>query len=149
MGLLVNKLGEDYAVALKEALALKRSDQIERAVDDELGYLLYSVSQWSIASAVQSGKLWRTFSQDPDFQGDVLCAIVSYSNKVDLDRAPKEILTYLHRVGLSAIRDLIMKVNAQKRQHEDVPLEGAVMTTDFYGRRLGAAYEIEKDTRRC
>lgn len=146
--MLENRIGVEYADALKEALMMKRDNTITRDIDDQLGHLLYSISQWSIASAVKSGKLWRTFSQDEDFQSDVLCAIVAYSNKVDLDRRPKEILTYLYKVGRSAIRDLILSANALKRQHEDVALEGAVMTCDFWGRPCGVAYEIEQDNTR-
>ena len=146
--MLENKLGNDYADALKEALLMKRSGSIDAAVDEMLGHLLYSISQWSIAEAVRAGKLWRTFSQDVDFQSEVLLAVVNYSNKVDLSRRPKEVLVYLKKCGRSAIRDQIMKANALKRQHEDVDLEGAVIETDFYGNQMGAAYEIENDKTR-
>lgn len=145
--MLENRIGEDYAEALKEALVLRRAGNIDAAVDDMLGHLLYSISQWSIAEAVRAGKLWRTFSQDVDFQSEVLLAVVNYSNKVDLTRRPKEVLVYLKKCGRSAIRDQIMKANALKRQHEDVDLEGAVIETDFYGNQIGAAYEIEQDRR--
>lgn len=146
--MLENKLGEDYAEALKEALVLRRAGNIDAAIDDMLGHILYSISQWSIAEAVRAGKLWRTFSQDVDFQSEVLLAVVNYSNKVDLTRRPKEVLVYLKKCGRSAIRDQIMKANALKRQHEDVDLEGAVIETDFYGNQMGAAYEIENDKTR-
>jgi len=146
--MLENRLGDDYADALKEALIMKRADNIDAAVDDMLGHLLYSISQWSIAEAVRAGKLWRTFSQDVDFQSEVLLAVVNYSNKVDLSRRPKEVLVYLKKCGRSAIRDQIMKANALKRQHEDVDLEGAVIETDFYGNQIGSAYEIENDKTR-
>lgn len=145
--MLENRLGDDYADALKEALIMKRADHIDAAVDEMLGHLLYSISQWSIAEAVRAGQLWRTFSQDVDFQSEVLLAVVNYSNKVDLSRRPKEVLVYLKKCGRSAIRDQIMKANALKRQHEDVDLEGAVIETDFYGNKIGAAYEIEQDRR--
>lgn len=146
--MLENKLGCDYADALKEALVMRRAGTIDRAVDDMLGNLLYSISQWSIAEAVRAGKLWRTFSQDPDFESEVLVAIVNYANKVDLDRRPKEILVFLKKCGRSAIRDLIMKANALKRQHEEVPLDGAIVHTNFYGARNGVGYAIETDENR-
>lgn len=146
--MLENRLGDDYADALKEALVLKRADNIDAAVDEMLGHLLYSISQWAIAEAVRAGKLWRTFSQDVDFQSEVLLAVVNYSNKVDLSRRPKEVLVYLKKCGRSAIRDQIMKANALKRQHSDVDLEGAVIQTDFYGNMNGVAYEIESDDAR-
>lgn len=146
--MLENRIGEDYAEALKEALVLRRAGNIDAAVDDMLGHLLYSISQWSIAEAVRAGKLWRTFSQDVDFQSEVLLAVVNYSNKVDLTRRPKEVLVYLKKCGRSAIRDQIMKANALKRQHSDVDLAGAVVETDFYGNPNGVAYEIESDDAR-
>ena len=146
--MLENKLGEDYADALKEALVLRRAGDIDPAIDTLLGHILYSISQWSIAEAVRNGQLWRTFSQDVDFQSEVLLAVVNYSNKVDLRRRPKEVLIYLKKCGRSAIRDQIMKANALKRQHEDVDLDGAVIQTDFYGQRNGVAYEIESDDTR-
>ena len=146
--MLENKLGEDYAEALKEALVLRRAGNIDAAIDDMLGHILYSISQWSIAEAVRAGKLWRTFSQDVDFQSEILLAVVNYSNKVDLSRRPKEVLIYLKKCGRSAIRDQIMKANALKRQHEDVDLDGAMIQTDFYGQRNGVAYEIEQDNSR-
>lgn len=143
--MLENKLGEDYAEALKEALVLRRAGSIDRAVDDMLGHILYSISQWAIAEAVRAGKLWRTFSQDVDFQSEVLLAVVNYANKVDLERRPREILVYLKKCGRSAIRDQIMKANALKRQHESTELDGAVIRTDFYGNMTGVGYEIEQD----
>ena len=146
--MLENKLGEEYADALKEALVMKRAGNIDPAIDESLGHILYSISQWAIAEAVQAGKLWRTFSQDVDFQSDILLAVVSYSNKVDLDRRPREILVYLKKCGRSAIRDQIMKANALKRQHSDVELDGAVIMTDFYGNMTGTGYEIEQDANR-
>lgn len=146
--MLENKLGEDYADALKEALVLRRAGDIDPAIDTLLGHILYSISQWSIAEAVRSGQLWRTFSQDVDFQSEVLLAVVNYSNKVDLSRRPKEVLIYLKKCGRSAIRDQIMKANALKRQHESVDLDGAVIQADFYGQRNGVAYEIESDDTR-
>lgn len=146
--MLENRLGDDYADALKEALVMKRADNIDAAVDEMLGHLLYSISQWAIAEAVRAGKLWRTFSQDIDFQSEILLAVVNYSNKVDLSRRPKEVLVYLKKCGRSAIRDQIMKANALKRQHSDVDLDGAVIQTDFYGNPNGVAYEIESDDTR-
>jgi hypothetical protein len=146
--MLENKLGEDYADALKEALVLRRAGDIDPAIDTLLGHILYSISQWSIAEAVRNGQLWRTFSQDVDFQSEVLLAVVNYSNKVDLSRRPKEVLIYLKKCGRSAIRDQIMKANALKRQHESIELDGAVIQTDFYGHRNGVAYEIESDDTR-
>ena len=146
MSMLNNKFGETYAEALKEALILKRNDAIPPAIDNELGHLLYSVTQWAIAEAVKAGKLWRTFSQDPDFQSDVLLSVVNHSNNVDLSRNAKEILIYLKRVGRSAIRDKIIYSNRHKRQGELLGLEGVIMEANFYGEAIGHAREIETNT---
>lgn len=144
--MLNNKCGDDYAEALKEALKMKRDGNIPPIIDNELGHLLYSVSQWGIAEEVSRGRLWRTLSQDVDFQSDILCSLVVSSGKVDLDRNPKEILVYLKQSVKNAIGMKIRYLNRHKRKHEDVTLEGVVETSDFYGNRTGVAYNIEMET---
>jgi hypothetical protein len=141
--MLNNKFGDDYAEALKEALKMKRSGVIPAPIDDELGHLLYSVSQWGIAEEVKRGRLWRTLSQDVDFQSDILCAVVVSSGKVNLDRNPKEILVYLKQSVKNAIGMKIRYMNRHKRKHEDVTLDGVVETSDFYGNRSGVAYNLD------
>lgn len=147
MNMLSNKIGEEYAEALKDALKMKRDGTIPPAIDTELGHLLYSVTQWALSEAVTAGQLWRTFSQDDDFQSDVLCAVVNYSNKVDLERNPKEILIYLKKIGRSAIRDKLKYLNRGKRQREETGLDGVVIETDFYGERCGTAYSLDDSTK--
>ena len=145
MNMLNNRYGEEYADALKEALVMKRNGTITEAIDTELGHLLYSVSLWAIAEAIKAKKLLAEVGNDEDFKSDVLCSIVAYSNRVDLNRKPKEIIIYLKKIGRSAIRDKIMYMGAQKRQREDVPLDGVVMTSDFYGEVNGVSYDLEYD----
>lgn len=132
---------EEYATALKEALKMRRDGTIDRATDDQLGLFAYNIAQWAIAASVQKGQLWRSFSSDTDFQSDVLLTVVSYLDKVDLDRQPKEILVYLYRVARSAIRDLVDKATAAKRQHEECDIEGITLTTNFYGGIDGIAFQ--------
>lgn len=132
-----NLHGEEYSEALREALRLRRNRTITPAIDDALGNILYSISQWAIADSVKAGRLWRTMSQNEDFQADVLVAVVSYCDQVDLNRQPKEILTYLYKVANSRIRDLIIRSNRKKHKHEDVPIDFAVEIADFYGNRAG------------
>ena len=132
---------KEYATALKEALKMRREGTIDRATDDQLGLFAYNIAQWAMASSVQKGKLWRTFSQDPDFQSDVTMGVIAYLDKVNLDREPKEILVYLYRVALSTIRDLIDKANAAKRLHEECDIEEMTLTCDFYGRPDGTGFE--------
>lgn len=135
---------EEYATALKEALKMRREGTIDRATDDQLGLFAYNIAQWAIAASVQKKQLYRSMSGDIDFQSDVLTVVVAYLDKVDLDRQPKEILVYLYRVARSAIRDLVDKATAGKRQHEEVEVEGYVLTSDFYGRPNGASFDGEK-----
>lgn len=132
---------EEYATALKEALIMRRNGTIDRETDGQLGLFAYNIAQWAIASSVQKGQLWVSFSQDTDFQSDVLLKVVEYLDKVNLDREPKEIIVYLYRVARSAIRDLVDKANAGKRQHEECDVDGITLTTDFYGRTNGSAFE--------
>lgn len=132
---------EEYAEALKSALIMRRERTIDRDTDNQLGLFAFNIAQWAIAQSVVKGQLWRSFSGDPDFNSDVLCAVVSYFDRVNLDREPKEIIVYLYRVARSAIRDLVKKATAGKRQHEECEIESATVATDFYGRICGPAFD--------
>lgn len=132
---------EEYASALKSALTMRRDGTIDRDTDNQLGLFAFNIAQWAIAQSVVKGQLWRSFSRDPDFNSDVLCAVVSYLDRVNLDREPKEILVYLYRVARSSIRDLVKKATAGKRQHEECDIESATVSTDFYGRICGTAFD--------
>ena len=132
---------EEYASALKSALTMRREGTIDRDTDNQLGLFAFNIAQWAIAQSVVKGQLWRSFSRDPDFNSDVLCTVVSYLDRVNLDREPKEILVYLYRVARSAIRDLVKKATAGKRQHEECDIDRATVATDFYGRISGPAFD--------
>lgn len=132
------KMQGEYAGALKEALVARRNETIDKATDAQLGMLAYNIVQWGLADMVVQGKLWRTMSQDIDFQSTCLTAVVSYFDKVSLDREPKEILKYLYRIAQSKARDQVIAANRHKRKHDDVALDDVVMTADFYGRRIDA-----------
>jgi hypothetical protein len=134
----------EYATALKDAIVMRRNGTITRPVDDQLGLFAYNITQWAIAEAILDGQLWRTHAHDEDFVSAVLLYVVRCFDKVNLEREPKEIAVYLKRCGRSAIRDQIASMNALKRAHEEIPLEGAIVATDIYGHRTGTAYEIEK-----
>lgn len=131
---------EEYATALKEALKMRREGTIDRATDAQLGLFAYNIAQWAIATSVQKKQLWCSFSQDADFQSDVLVKVVEYLDKVDLKREPKEIIVYLYRVARSTIRDLVDKANTGKRKHDEVLLDNASIMTDFYGRPSGTGF---------
>lgn len=135
---------EEYASALKSALTMRREGTIDRDTENQLGLFAFNIAQWAIAQSVVKGQLWRSFSCDPDFNSDVLCVVVAYLDKVNLDREPKEILVYLYRVARSAIRDLVKKATAGKRQHEECDIAAATIATDFYGRIKGTAYDNDR-----
>lgn len=131
----------EYAGALKDALALRRIGIIDSEMNDQIGIFCWNIAQWSIARAVKSGKLWRTFSQDADFQSDVCTSVLSYVDKVSLERSPKEILVYLMRVASSAINDRIKRATRAKRRHEECGILEADISADFYGQVKTATYK--------
>lgn len=138
----------DYSEALKAALVLRRAGTIPPQVDYQLGLIARSLAEWAIGEAIIEHKLWHELGEDEDFKSNVITAIISYFDKVSLDREPKEILVYLKRVGRSSINDQIDYMNAKKRQHEDVQLDGAIIYSDFYGEPDGVGYSIELDSKR-
>lgn len=131
----------EYAEALKNAIELRRLGRITKSENDQLGIFLYNVAKWAIAHSVENGQLWRSFAKDYDFQMSITATVIAYADRVNLDREPKEILVYLYRVARSAIRDLVKKATAGKRQHEECDIDSATMATDFYGRICGPAFD--------
>lgn len=135
----------EYADALKEALVKRSSGQIGRAEDDVLGIFLYNISRWGVSDCIKSKLLPAERMGDTDLIGEVLVALLSKLPKADLTKTPKEIIVYLFRVARSAARDIRAKETAIKRQHEDVELSSAVLTSDFYGRRINNQVAFDND----
>lgn len=135
---LKNLEGTSYAEPLKAALIARRDGTATAQTDTDLGNIAFSIAQWAIGTAVRKGKLYRTFSQDPDFQGDIVAEVVEYMDLVDCERAPKEILVYLYNVARHCIKDRIRYFNADKRQHDEVPFGSMVATANIYGERTSA-----------
>lgn len=135
----------EYADALKEALVKRSSGQIGRSEDDVLGIFLYNISRWGVSDCIRSKLLPAERMGDTDLIGEVLVALLSKLPKADLTKTPKEIIVYLFRVARSAARDIRAKETAIKRQHEDVDLESAVLTSDFYGRRINNQVAFDND----
>lgn len=141
-----NLVNTEYANALKEALVLRRAGTIDHATEDALGVFMYNIAAWGIADRVRQGKLPEEYRTDPDVRGDVLSMIIPKFDKVDLNRTPKEIITYLARCASTAAKDLRKKETRKKRQHEEVDIEGVVVVSDFYGRNTKeVAYCIEME----
>lgn len=126
-------LHEEYADALKEALIARKAGTIDAATDNQLGLFLQNVSRWAIASQVKAGKLWRTVSQDEDFQADVLMHVCSKLDQLELDREPKEIIVYLKTAAQNKCRNYVRDMSRQKRQHDDVELIECDKATDIFG----------------
>ena len=137
--MLENLTGREYAPQLKDALVARKDGSITAQQEYDLGVYANSITQWAIASEVTAGKLYRTQSQDPDFQCDILAEVVKYLDRVDLAREPREILVYLYRVARHATMDWTRARKAAKRQHEEVALAQMVATSNFYGRSLWAS----------
>ena len=134
----------EYAEALKEAIGMRRSGTIDAATDSQLGIFAYNIARWAVMDKIAENKLPVEVASDEDFMGWVVVSVVSYLDKVDMEKEPKQILVYLHRVAGSAARDLLAKSQAKKRQHEDVQLEGIIFEANFYGAATGkVSYNIE------
>ena len=131
----------EYATALKEAIILRQKKTIPPEIDNMLGVFANSITHWVVVDAVKHGKLWREQSNDEDFQCNVRLAILKQLDKVDTSRQPKEIIKYLFRTGSSAIRDQLLYLNRDKRKHEEIDIESAIVTTDIYGNRQGLGFE--------
>lgn len=132
---LKNLIDTEYAEALKYALTQRRAGTIDRALDDQLGNIAYSISSWAIADEVRHGRLWRTHAADADFRSHVIMRVVMAYDKVDVDRAPKEILKYIYRCAVNkGIRSQLESLNCLKRKHEDVPYDECIGgETNLYG----------------
>lgn len=127
----------EYAGALKDAIALRRSGNIDAATDTLLGNIVNGIAQWAIASEVVKGRLWRTFAHDEDFCAHVRLKALQAVDKVDLGREPKEILKFIKRSAeRDGIKHYIRDVNRKKRLHTDVQILDCDIAADFYGRKI-------------
>lgn len=141
---LANRRSDEYAQALKEALVIRRTGSLSHDLDDMLGVIAVSITKWSLLDKVKSGSMTTAQLDDYDFFSTCVCSVVTYYDKVDLSRRPKEILIYLKRVAASAARDQILKENTAKRKHDECDAEGIIQTADIFGNSLGTlAYDYD------
>lgn len=140
-----NLVNTDYAVALKEALVMRREGTIDPATDDQLGLFAYNIAMWAIADRVKAGMFPESYRGDADFLGDVVASFVARFDTVDLSREPKEIIKYLYTCASRAAKDLRKRDTRAKRKHDDVDIESATMVADFYGRPVigSVGYVVE------
>lgn len=144
---LKNLINTEYAEALKHALQQRRSGTLTRPIDDMLGAIANSIASWAIADEVRHGRLWRTHASDEDFKSFVIMRVVIAYDKVDVDRAPREILKYIYRCAVNkGIRGQLESMNALKRRHEDVPYDECVGgETNFWGEVIRQPEYIETE----
>lgn len=144
IGMNLVNLTKDYADALKEAIIMRRAGSITPDIDNQLGHICHSITQWCIGTRVLRGQLYRTHASDEDFQSDILLKVVEGLDKVNVDRKPKEIIVYLYRIAYTAINDKLDKLNAKKRVHEEWSLLDSDIYTDFYGENI-EGFEHKKE----
>ena len=117
---------------------------MSRKLDDMLGVIAVSITKWSLLDKIKAGTMTTEQLDDYDFFSQCVCAVVTYYDKVDLAKRPKEILIYLKKVAASAARDQILKANTAKRKHEECDAEGVIQTADIFGNSLGTlAYDYD------
>lgn len=140
-----NLISTEYAEALKVALQKRRDGTITMPMDDQLGHIAYSIASWAVADEVKAGRLWRTHATDEDFKSFVLMNVVKAYDKVDVNRAPKEILRYIYRCAVNkGIRTQLESMNCLKRKHESVPYDDCVNgEANFWGEQIKPLEYIE------
>lgn len=141
-----NLISTEYAEALKVALQKRRDGTITMPMDDQLGHIAYSIASWAVADEVRAGRLWRTHATDEDFKSFVLMNVVKAYDKVDVNRAPKEILRYIYRCAVNkGIRTQLESMNCLKRKHEAVPYDDCVNgEANFWGEQIKPLEYIEQ-----
>lgn len=141
-----NLISTEYAEALKVALQKRRDGTITMPMDDQLGHIAYSIASWAVADEVKAGRLWRTHATDEDFKGYVIMNVVKAYDKVDVNRAPKEILRYIYRCAVNkGIRTQLESMNCLKRKHESVPYDDCVNgESNFWGEQTKPLEYIEQ-----
>lgn len=135
-----NLIYTEYAEALKYALQQRRAGSITAELDRQLGHIAYSIASWAIADEVRAGRLWRTHAADEDFKSNVIYHVVRAYDKVDVNRAPKEVLMYIKRCAVNkGVRTQLEYMQAAKRRHESVPYDECVDgISNFWGEQIEA-----------
>ena len=141
-----NLISTEYAEALKVALQKRRDGTITMPMDDQLGHIAYSIASWAVADEVKAGRLWRTHATDEDFKSFVLMNVVKAYDKVDINRAPREILRYIYRCAVNkGIRTQLESMNCLKRKHESVSYDDCVNgEANFWGEQIKPLEYIEQ-----
>ena len=139
---MLKNLKSNYSHALKEALVARAENRLTPQLDNQLGNCIYSTACWIIGKQVAKGELSRDMGEDEDLRSHVMLKVMEATNKVDLNMAPEQIITYLYNAGkLNGVKHYIRDMNCGKRKHDEVDLMDATLEVDFFG-NLKCAGEV-------
>lgn len=124
----------EWASALRDALVLRRSGNLDSEMDAQLGTMYTNVTRWAIATMVTQGKLLRETGLDPDFFSEMLVWAITSSDKADLTKDPEAILVYIKNSVINAAKAYLRSKGRLKRKGTLVDLsEIAEQKTDLFG----------------
>ena len=124
----------EWASALRDALVLRRSGNLDFEMDAQLGTMYTNVTRWAIATMVTQGKLLRETGLDPDFFSEMLVWAITSSDKADLTKDPEAILVYIKNSVINAAKAYLRSKGRLKRKGTLVDLsEIAEQKTDLFG----------------
>ena len=124
----------EWASALRDALVLRRSGNLDSEMDAQLGTMYTNVTRWAIATMVTQGKLLRETGLDPDFFSEMLVWAITSSDKADLTKDPEAILVYIKNSVIKAAKEYLRSKGRLKRKGTLVDLsEIAEQKTDLFG----------------
>ena len=127
----------EWASALRDALVLRRSGNLDSEMDAQLGTMYTNVTRWSIATMVTQGKLLRETGLDPDFFSEMLIWAITSSDKADLTKDPEAILVYIKNSVINAAKAYLRSKGRLKRKGTLVDLsEIAEQKTDLFGNHI-------------
>ena len=127
----------EWASALRDALLLRRSGNLDSEMDSQLGTMYANVTRWAIATMVTQGKLLRETGLDPDFFSEMLIWAITSSDKADLTKDPEAILVYIKNSVINAAKAYLRSKGRLKRKGTLVDLsEIAEQKTDLFGKPI-------------
>lgn len=144
---MLKNLKSNYSGKLKESLVARSENRLTPALDAQLGNCIFSLAKWIIGDQVSKGRLSREMGDSEDLCSHVILKLVEATYKVDLDKAPEQIIKYLYNAGeLNGIRHYVRDANCPKRKHDEVDLDDATIEVDFFGRLRYALEAVPSQT---
>ena len=127
----------EWASALRDALVLRRSGNLDSEMDAQLGTMYTNVTRWAIATMVTQGKLLRETGLNPDFFSEMLIWAITSSDKADLTKDPEAILVDIKNSVINAAKAYLRSKGRLKRKGTLVDLsEIAEQKTDLFGNHI-------------